>query len=199
MSVSSSPISGRREPAPPARELSIHSSTGSPVSGSNQTPAIASNGTARRSTRAASRAKLVAVQIAVCETEDLAADRVVGRHPSNSLGSRARRRSQYPSARSPSTKPTRRELFHAHPRGVGQPTLGRQTTQISAMESRTVPGHPLGHPAASGPHVSDLAPLLGVAAALIGLADMAPYVRDHPAPIDTAASRSCSRSSSPSG
>jgi hypothetical protein len=30
----------------------------------------------------------------------------------------------------------------------------------------------------SGPHVSDLAPVLGVAAAVIGLADMAPYVRD---------------------
>jgi hypothetical protein len=39
------------------------------------------------------------------------------------------------------------------------------------MDWRPAPGHALGH-------VSDLAPLLGVAAALIGLADMAPYVRD---------------------
>jgi len=39
-------------------------------------------------------------------------------------------------------------------------------------------GDPPWHPSTTGPHLSDLAPLLGVAAALIGLADMAPYVRD---------------------
>jgi hypothetical protein len=46
------------------------------------------------------------------------------------------------------------------------------------MDKRTGPGHPARRQSTTGDLLSDLAPALGVAAALIGLADMAPYVRD---------------------
>jgi hypothetical protein len=52
------------------------------------------------------------------------------------------------------------------------------TTPIPGMETGTGPGDSPRHPSTTGHHVSGLAPVFGVSAALIGLADMAPYVRD---------------------